>query len=128
VGADYYSLNRTEAELCLHQQGLPLPELLERMAGLLRCDQLSVSDGANGARVRMHDERFSLPTLSTSVVDTIGCGDALFALGSLAACLRQPAAMVALAGGIGAAAMAQRRCNEKPISDQEFLTIAKIVI
>jgi hypothetical protein len=36
--------------------------------------------------------------------------------------------MVALAGGIAAAAMAQRRCNERPISDQEFLTIAKIVI
>jgi cytidyltransferase-like protein len=128
VGADYYSLNRTEAELCLHQQGLPLPELLERMAGLLGCDQLSVSDGASGVRVRIHDDRFTLPTLSRSVVDTIGCGDALFALSSLAACLREPAAMVALAGGIGAAAMAQRRCNEKPISDQEFLTIAKIVI
>jgi hypothetical protein len=36
--------------------------------------------------------------------------------------------MVALAGSIGAAAMAQRRCNERPISDQDFLTIAKIVI
>jgi cytidyltransferase-like protein len=128
VGAEYYSLNRIEAELCLHQQGLPLPELLERMAGVLQCDQLSVSDGAHGARVRIHDDRFTLPTLSTSVVDTIGCGDALFALGSLAACLRLPARMVALAGGIAAAAMAQRRCNERPISDQEFLTIAKIVI
>jgi cytidyltransferase-like protein len=128
VGADYYSLNRIEAELCLHQQGLALPELLERISGLLQCDQLSVSDGANGARVRIHDDRFTLPTLSTSVVDTIGCGDALFALSSLAACLRLPASMVALAGGIAAAAMAQRRCNERPISDQEFLTIAKIVI
>ncbi len=36
--------------------------------------------------------------------------------------------LVALAGSIGAAAMAQRRCNERPVSDQEFLTIAKIVI
>ena len=128
VGADYYSLNRTEAELCLHQQGLLLPELLERMAGMLQCDRLTVSDGANGARVRIHDERFTLPTLSRGVVDTIGCGDALFALSSLAACLRLPAPMVALTGGIAAAAMAQRRCNERPISDQEFLTIAKIVI
>lgn len=128
AGADYYSLNRIEAELCLHQQGLPLPELVERIAGVLKCDQLSISDGAKGARVRIHDDRFTLPTLSTSVVDTIGCGDALFALSSLAACLRLPAPMVALAGGIAAAAMAQRRCNERPISDQEFLTIAKIVI
>jgi hypothetical protein len=62
------------------------------------------------------------------VVDTIGCGDAYFALSSVAACLDLPARMVALAGSIGAAAMTQRRCNESPISEQEFMTIAKIVI
>ncbi len=128
VGADYYSLNRTEAELCLHEQGLALPELVDRMAALLGCDELSVTDGASGVMVRIKDERFALPTLSTSVVDTIGCGDAHFALSSLAACLDLPPRLVALAGSIGAAAMAQRRCNERPISDQEFLTIAKIVI
>jgi cytidyltransferase-like protein len=128
VKADYYSLNRTEAELCLHQQGQPLPELIDRMAALLGCDKLSITDGANGAMARVRDDRFALPTLSTSVVDTIGCGDAYFALSSVAACLGLPARMVALAGGIGAAAMAQRRCNERPISEQEFLTIAKIVI
>jgi bifunctional ADP-heptose synthase (sugar kinase/adenylyltransferase) len=128
AGADYYSLNRTEAELCLHQQGHKLPELIDRMSTLLSCDKLSVTDGANGAMARMREDRFALPTLSTSVVDTIGCGDAHFALSSVAACLDLPARMVALAGGIGAAAMAQRRCNERPISEQEFLTIAKIVI
>lgn len=128
MGADYYSLNRTEAELCLHEQGLGLPELVDRMATRLGSDELSVTDGASGVMVRMKDERFALPTLSTSVVDTIGCGDAHFALSSLAVCLNLPPRMVALAGSIGAAAMAQRRCNERPISDQEFLTIAKIVI
>lgn len=128
AGADYYSLNRTEAELCLHEQGLALPELVDRMAGLLGTDDLSVTDGGGGVLARIGDERFALPTLSTSVVDTIGCGDAYFALSSLAVALGQPARMVALAGSIGAAAMAQRRCNERPISDQDFLTIAKIVI
>ena len=128
AGADYYSLNRTEAELCLHEQGQRLPMLVDRMAALLHCERLSVTDGANGAMVRMGQDRFALPTLSTSIVDTIGCGDAHFALSSLAACLGLPARLVALAGGIAAAAMAQRRCNERPISEQEFLTIAKIVI
>jgi sugar/nucleoside kinase (ribokinase family) len=62
------------------------------------------------------------------VVDTIGCGDAYFALSSLAAAMRCPAGIVGLAGSIGAAAVAQRRGNECAISDQEFLTIGKIVI
>ncbi len=69
-----------------------------------------------------------LPTLSTSVVDTIGCGDAYFALSSVAACLDMPASIIALAGSIAAAGVAQRRGNERPVSEQEFLTIGKIVI
>jgi cytidyltransferase-like protein len=128
VGADYYSLNRTEAELSLHEKDLPFDELLERMAALLKCRALSVTDGKQGVAVRMGDDLFSLPTLSTSVIDTIGCGDAYFALSSVAACLGLPARLVALAGSIAAAAMTQRRCNERPVTEQEFMTIAKIVI
>ena len=60
-----------------------------------------MTDGKQGAVVKMGDEVFSLPTLSTSVVDTIGCGDAYFALSSVAACLGLPARLVALAGSIG---------------------------
>jgi sugar/nucleoside kinase (ribokinase family) len=71
---------------------------------------------------------FALPTLGTSIVDTIGCGDAYFALSSIAAMLGCPVPFVALAGSIGAAAVAQRRGNETPVSEQEFLTIGKIVI
>src|SRR5204863_9609372 len=67
AGADYYSLNRTEAELCLHEQGQELPELIDRMSALLDCGKLSVTDGANGVMVRVGDEKFPLPTLSTSV-------------------------------------------------------------
>ncbi|PWT81722.1 MAG: hypothetical protein C5B57_09895 [Blastocatellia bacterium] len=128
VGADYYSLNRTEAELSLHEKNLTFETLLDRMSQLLKCRSLSVTDGNQGAIVRMGADVFAVPTLSTNVIDTIGCGDAYFALSSVAACLGFPAKIVALVGSIGAAAMTQRRCNERPISEQEFLTIAKIVI
>jgi cytidyltransferase-like protein len=127
-GLDYCSLNRTEAELCLRERGLPLEELLDRMARLLKTPALSVTDGDGGAMVMAHGTSFSIPPVSASVVDTIGCGDAYFALSSLAAGLRCPTRIIALAGSIGAAAVAQRRGNECPTSDQEFLTIGKIVI
>jgi cytidyltransferase-like protein len=127
VGANYYSLNRTEAELCLHERRLPLPALVERAAALLHGD-VAVTDGGQGAMVAVQGERVALPSLSVGAVDTIGCGDAFFALSSVAARLNLPASMVALAGSIGAAAMTQRRCNESPVTEQEFLTIGKIVI
>ena len=127
-GLDYCSVNRTEAELCLRERGLPLSELVERIAELLKVPGLSVTDGEHGAMVMTSNGVFQIPTVSTSVVDTIGCGDAFFALSSLAAGLGCPAGIVALAGSIGAAAVAQRRGNERATSDQEFLTIGKIVI
>jgi cytidyltransferase-like protein len=128
VGAHYYSVNRTEAELCLHEQGQPLESLARRIQALLKAHTISVTDGSAGALTLAGADQFALPTLSTSVVDTIGCGDAYFALSSLAACQKLPASLVVLAGSIGAAAMSQRRCNERPVSEQEFMTIAKIVI
>jgi cytidyltransferase-like protein len=128
VGADYYSLNRTEAELCLHERQLPLSELVERSARLLQARAVSVTDGADGACVKLREDRFAMPSLSVSAIDTIGCGDAYFALSAVAFALEFPASVVALVGSIGAAAMTQRRCNESPVSDQEFMTIGKIVI
>jgi cytidyltransferase-like protein len=127
-GADYVSLNRTEAELCLRERGLPLMELQARISRLLETPTLSVTDGDQGVLVRSGNDLYALPTLSTSVVDTIGCGDAYFALSSVAACLGLPARSIALMGSIAAAGVAQRRGNESPVSEQEFLTIGKIVI
>jgi rfaE bifunctional protein nucleotidyltransferase chain/domain len=127
-GVDYVSLNRTEAELCLRERGLALGELEARVSRLLGAPIVSVTDGNNGVLVKKHDDVCALPTLSTSVVDTIGCGDAYFSLSSLAACVDLPASMIGLCGSIAAAGVAQRRGNDRPVSEQEFLTIGKIVI
>jgi cytidyltransferase-like protein len=128
AGADYYTLNRTEAELCLHERHLALDDLVTRSAQLLRCGSVSVTDGDHGVAVTHAGERFTLPSLSASVIDTIGCGDAYLALSSVALRLNMPARLIALAGSIGAAAMTQRRCNESAVTEQEFMTIGKIVI
>lgn len=127
-GGDFYSLNRTEAELCLHRRGLTVEQLVDESAMLLGARAVSVTDGAHGAAIVLDRARYTLPSLSVQVVDTIGCGDAYFALASAAACVGETADLVVLVGSIGAAAMTQRRCNESPVTEQEFMTIGKIVI
>jgi cytidyltransferase-like protein len=128
AGADYYSLNRTEAELCLHERHLSLEQLAARSAVLLQSAWISVTDGDAGVMIVHRDDRYALPSLSVSVVDTIGCGDAYLALSSVGVHLDLPPDLVSLAGSIGAAAMTQRRCNESAVTESEFLTIGKIVI
>jgi bifunctional ADP-heptose synthase (sugar kinase/adenylyltransferase) len=128
AGADYYSLNRTEAELSLHERHQTLEGLATHSARLLKAEWVSVTDGDNGVMVVHRDERYALPSLSASVVDTIGCGDAYLALSSIGVRLNLPPNLVALVGSIGAAAMTQRRCNESAVTETEFMTIGKIVI
>jgi len=128
IGADYYSLNRTEAELCLHERELALDQLAQHSERLLKAPWISVTDGDNGVMIVHRGAQYALPSLSVSVVDTIGCGDAYLALSSLGIRLDLPSKLVALVGSIGAAAMTQRRCNESPVTESEFLTIGKIVI
>lgn len=128
AGGDYYCLNRTEAELCLRERNLPLATLVDRSAERLATRAIAITDGAAGAMVRIASETYALPSLSVSAVDTIGCGDAYFALSSVAVATGLPVPVVAFVGSIGAAAMTQRRCNEAPVTEQEFMTIGKIVI
>ena len=128
-GADYFSLNRTEERSCAcanaasrrrNCEAHGMPARLQGAVG----DRWQAGRDSCGSATKPRRCRRSAP----ASIDTIGCGDAYFSLSSLAACLRLPARMVALVGSIGAAAMTQRRCNERPVTEQEFMTIAKIVI
>ena len=58
-GADLYSLNRLEAELCLHDRTMAVGDLVERSAGLLGGRVVSVTDGARGAAIKMDGVRYS---------------------------------------------------------------------
>jgi hypothetical protein len=87
---------------------------------------LSVTDGDQGVRVKK-------ATTASRATQHLRrrhhrLRRAYFALSSVAACLDMPASIIALAGSIAAAGVAQRRGNERPVSEQEFLTIGKIVI
>jgi sugar/nucleoside kinase (ribokinase family) len=61
--------------------GLPPEEALENLAS--RCDIAVVKVGKEGAFVQQGDQKWHIPTIATSVIDTTGAGD-YFAAGFLA--------------------------------------------
>lgn len=126
--ADYYSLNRLEAELLLQKKYSSKDDILNDLTQILRAKQFALTLSENGAVIKNYDGEFELPALSQTIVDTIGCGDAFFTYSSLAIRLGFPAEYALLFGNIGSAIMSQKICNESPVTVQEFLTVAKIVI
>lgn len=127
--AHYYSANKTEAELSLNKKNSTEEQLIGELFNLLQPKKgLSITTGKQGAILKTKETLFQLDSLSEIVVDTIGCGDAYLAFSSLAMASGCEEAIAVVAGNIGAAAIAQKRCNEAAVTESEFMTIAKIVI
>jgi len=126
--ADYFSLSRTEAELCLQKKTEDKRKLIKLIAKKLASAYTSITFGQEGVLIYHKSKYHKLEALSKYVKDPIGCGDAYFALSSLVLASKQPPRLALFVGSIGAAIMAQRLCNEKAVSKEDFMTAAKIII
>ncbi len=126
--ADYFSLNRIEAELCLQKKVQDRKKLVKLITKKLSSLYVSVTFGQEGAIISHKGKYWELESLSKYVKDPIGCGDAYFALSSLALATKQPPVLALFIGSIGAAIMSQRLCNEKAVSKKDFLTATEIII
>lgn len=126
--ADYYSLNKLEAELLLHKRYSDYKEIVNNLSEVLRSKQFALTLSQNGAVIKNFDTEAQLPALSQTIVDTIGCGDAFFTYSSLAIKLGFDARHAVLFGNVGSAIMSQKICNETPVTRNEFQTVCKIVI
>lgn len=83
-GADFICIDAPEARLAMGDRQTNLFDLVsERMPDELNCDRLIVTNGKNGCIAKQRgSEAISIPALTRSVVDTVGAGDAFFAVAS----------------------------------------------
>lgn len=126
--ADYFSLSKLEAELCLQRHMEDKQEFLKAVGKRLRVPRFSMTFGGEGSLLYERGRTYEMGPLSNYVKDTIGCGDAYFALSSIALAAGEKAETALLAGSIGAAIMVQVLCNEKPVSKKDFLTAAEVIL
>jgi cytidyltransferase-like protein len=126
--ADYYSMNRLEAELQIQNKSSSRDELVNKIMTTIHSKYFAVTFGEQGASLRSGTNTYHLPAITSYIKDPIGCGDAFFTFSAIALKTGTKPPIALLSGNIGAAIMAQKFCNEAPVSFQEFLTLCKIVI
>ena len=126
--ARYRCMNRIEASLCIQRNDLERDELIQRVEKLIGDCDYSITLGSDGCYTKIAGRGVFLPAVSNFTVDEIGCGDAFYAFSSIAALIGCDASISALAGSLAAAIMAQKLCNASPVSKEEFLSLAEIVI
>lgn len=77
--ADYIVIDEPEARLAAGDRDSPIEDVMRRLAAG-RCPRFVVTHGRHGAYALECGEFYSLPAMSDRVVDTMGAGDAFFAV------------------------------------------------
>lgn len=85
--ADYICVDEPEARLAMHDRKSPIEDVMRKLADATRCSRLVVTRGSKGAVGRSADSAFYedkeftySDAMTQDVVDTMGAGDAFFAI------------------------------------------------
>ncbi|MEN6424087.1 MAG: PfkB family carbohydrate kinase [Phycisphaerales bacterium] len=120
--ADYISLTERELRLDSRDQRTDLRLLGCDAARRLGCQSLAVTRGKNGACLCGPDGAFVVvPAFASQAVDTVGSGDAFFAISALAAKVGAPLEVAGFLGNVAGALAVQIIGNQKAI-DRQSLT------
>ena len=121
--ADFVSLNEPEARLATHNRRDSIEHLAQNLAAQLGVKHFAVTRGTKGVMLLDNEggKTYTVPALSTKVLDRVGAGDAFLAFSAM--CLGKgisPEAAV-FVGSAAAALDVQIVCNKEPISSGNLL-------
>ena len=103
--ADYVCIDGNEARLACHDKYSGLEEILSnQLPNIIECDRMIVTQGKHGCLTLDHPGRLNhVPTFTSSIIDTVGAGDAFFALSAPIAALGAPMPIVGFMGNVAGA-------------------------
>ncbi len=103
--ADFACINEPELRLAAHNRHDPIERVAEMIGQKINSDHIAITCGSRGVmfRDRKSGATYSVPALSTKVLDRIGAGDAFLALASLCVGGGLPSEVAAYVGSVSAA-------------------------
>ena len=123
--ADSFCVDQTELRVAFRDRSSSEQELLTRLRDHLGADFGWLTLGSSGSlAVSPSGELERAPALTLHVRDTIGAGDAFFAIASLCARLGQPVDVGSFLANVAGALAVNVPGNKKPLDRLEFLKFA----
>ena len=127
--ADTFSLDQLELHLAYRDRGGAEPALLARLRNELGAKAAWLTLGSSGALGVSADGVEPLaPALTLHVRDTIGAGDAFFALASLCARMDEPVEVGTFLGAIAGALAANVTGNVEAVQRGDLLKFASMIL
>jgi bifunctional ADP-heptose synthase (sugar kinase/adenylyltransferase) len=114
-GVDYLCMDERELRLPLSDKFGPVEECVARMSDLTDCDRINVTLGKSGSLYYDDGDFHFAPVFSSDIVDSVGAGDAVFAITSLLAAKNAPASTIPFVGNCVGAMKVRILGNKEPI-------------
>jgi len=127
--ADTFAVDERELRLALAESREEPDVLLERLKDQLNSQAVWVTLGSMGSlTIDKNNDRVKTPALTLTVLDTVGAGDAFYALASLAAYLEAELPVSSFIGNVAGALAANIMGNSKSVERAAFLKFASTLL
>jgi rfaE bifunctional protein kinase chain/domain len=119
--ADYICMNEQEIRLPLHMRFEPIEEVILEFHKRFKFDRFLVTLGKQGVKYFSNGKIYSSPAIITKSVDTVGAGDAVFAITSLFVYAEAPDEMIPFIANCAGAIKSQIMGNKEYITKEKLL-------
>ena len=123
--SDFICMNEEELRLPLMMKFENIEEVINQFSNKFGHKQFLVTRGKKGCIFSSYGKNYSAPILIEKIVDTVGAGDAVFAIASLLACIKIDEEIIPFiancAGGLGANIIG----NKEPVSKEKLLNFVE---
>ncbi|MEM7369282.1 MAG: PfkB family carbohydrate kinase [Bacteroidota bacterium] len=119
-GVDYISIDENEIRLPFGEKYGELESLILKLAEVTQCPHITITLGQKGAIFYSNGVFHRAPALATSVVDSVGAGDAVLSVTSLLAHKECPPDLLPYVGNCVGALAVQILGNERPVNKVEL--------
>ena len=126
--ADAFVVDEPELRLPFGQSLLETPTLLGKLKSQLKSEYAWVTVGAHGALGKCGDDEAKIPAVTLHVKDTVGAGDAFYAMASLCAANKLPIDIATLLSNVAGAIKTNLIGNSKPVAKVDLLKFFNTVL
>ena len=126
---DYLTLDEPEARLGTSDRFGNIDQLALKILKKIKVKTVSITYGANGTRSFNSKKSIKyVPALTNKTVDTLGAGDAFFAISSLFFSQNKDPEKIAFIGNVAGALKVQYLAHEKHITKKSFYSFLKSIL
>lgn len=126
--AFYISLDEPEARLAVSDKYCNSYELYKKLSKRIKFDVCSITFGKNGTKVFKKKNMVIVPALIKNPIDTLGAGDAYFAISSIFSGYLNSNSILGLVGNVAGALKIQYLGHRSYVNKKKFLGYLKTLL